>query len=160
MKRGPRRVCESWCPLLLQVRDKMRLRVNIVRAPNRSLRDYQPDIPFHTLQSYKFQQMLLSVVEAPEPVLCYFCQYRGLHHIPIAGNLRPDEITRITNELPKLRFFFTANLKVSGADPVCVTIVEVYYCWGHGGGGRGESSLCDPFGPPGLFVTGWGKPTH
>lgn len=91
----------------------MHLKVNIVRAPDCSLRNFQPAIPFNTLKHYNFQLMLLDVVEAPEPVLCYFCQHQGLHHTPIAGNLRPNEITRITEELPNLRLFYTANMRVS-----------------------------------------------
>lgn len=92
----------------------MHLKVNIVRAPEHSLSYYKPDIPFHTLQAYGFQQMLLNVINAPEPVLCFFCQYRGLHHVPIAGKLRPNEIQRITTELQRLQSFFTDNMRVSG----------------------------------------------
>ena len=93
----------------------MRLRINIVRAPNHTLKDYQPKIPFSTLRGYGFQKMLLDVVGAPDPVLCFFCQYQGLHSVPIAGNLRTDQIDRITSELPDLSNFFTADTRVSGA---------------------------------------------
>lgn len=98
---------------LREVRDSMRLKVNIVLAPNSPLTNYKPGISFQELRGYNFQQMLLDVVEAPEPVLCFFCQYQGLHHIPIAGALRPEEITRITNQLPQLRSFFTSNMRFS-----------------------------------------------
>ena len=90
----------------------MRLKVNIVRAPGRPLRDFKPGIPLRTLQQYGFQQLLLDVVEAPEPVLAFFCQYHYLHHVPVAGNLRPREVDRITTELQDLRRFFTADMQV------------------------------------------------
>ncbi len=92
----------------------MRLKVNIVRAPNQPLQDYRSGIPFDTLKQYGFQQMLLNVVKAPEPVLAFFCQYHGLHHIPLAGSLRPREVDRITTELQNLRRFFTADMQVRG----------------------------------------------
>lgn len=91
----------------------MNLKVNIVRAPDLKLDEYTPAIPFNRLQQHNFKKMLLSVVEAPEPVLCYFCRYHGLHHIPIAGNLRPEEIDHITSQLPNLVSFFTADMRVS-----------------------------------------------
>lgn len=91
----------------------MRLKINIVRAPDRVLSDYKPKIPFSTLKGYGFEQMLLSVVEAPEPVLRFFCQYQGLHNVPIAGNLRMEQVGRITTELSDLQSFFTADTRVS-----------------------------------------------
>lgn len=98
---------------LKEVRDTMHLKVNIARAPDRTLKDFQPAIPFHTLQRFHFDKMLLDVVEAPEPVLCLFCQYSGLHNIPIAGNLRPQDVAQITTELPNLKSFYTASMRYS-----------------------------------------------
>lgn len=92
----------------------MHKKVNIVRAPSHPLSDYRPAITFDKLQRYGFVEMLLNVVEAPEPVLCYFCQYQGLHNVPIAGNLRAEDIQRITSHLtpPHLQSFFTAKMRV------------------------------------------------
>jgi len=56
--------------------------------------------------------MLVNVVEAPEPVLCYFCQYQRLHEVPIAGKLRSEDIQRITANLWQLQSFFTATMRV------------------------------------------------
>lgn len=95
----------------------MRLRINIVRAPSRTLSDFKPNVPFSTLKKYGFQQMLLNVVEAPEPVLCFFCQYQGLHSVPIAGNLRMEQVNRITTELQDLNNFFTTDTRVRGCVP-------------------------------------------
>ena len=90
----------------------MRLRVNIVRAPDRPLNYYHPNIPLDTLKQYGFRQMLLEVVDAPEPVLAFFCQYHYLHNVPVAGPLRPRDVDRITTELQELRRFFTADMQV------------------------------------------------
>lgn len=92
----------------------MRLRINIVRSPSTPLREFRPDVPFSTLQQYGFQEMLLNVVEAPEPVLAYFCQYQGLCSVPIAGSIRMEQVARITSEVKKLRIFFTDDTRVSG----------------------------------------------
>lgn len=91
----------------------MRLKVNIVRTPDQPLSAFKPGIPFQELRQYGFEAMLLDVVTAPEAVLCYFCQHQGLHHVPIARNLRPDEVQRITTHLSKLQSFFTATMRVS-----------------------------------------------
>ena len=87
--------------------------MNIVRAPAHPLSDYMPNIPFNRLKRYGFLKMLLDVVEAPEPVLCFFCQYHGLQHVPIAGRMGPDHVSKIINDMPDLRSFFTADMKVS-----------------------------------------------
>ncbi len=39
--------------------------------------------------------MLIELIDAPEAILCYFCQFHGLHHVPVAGELVPDQITRV-----------------------------------------------------------------
>ena len=98
---------------LQQVYDNMRLKVNIVRAPDRPLSAYTPAIPFQVLKNYGFETMLLDVVEAPEPVLCYFSHHLGIHNVPIARNLRPDEVQRITTGLSQLQSFYTATMRVS-----------------------------------------------
>lgn len=101
----------------VKVRDNQRVRVNIVLAPQKSLANYKAAIPFQTLRQFGFKQMLMNVVEAPEAALCFFCQYHGLHHIPIAPNLRPEEIERINRDLPDLQSFFTADMRVSDMRP-------------------------------------------
>ena len=93
----------------------MHLKVNVVRAPGVPLNTYRPQISLQDLRRYGFNEMLLNVVEAPEPVLCYFCQRQGLHHIPIAGKLRPDEVDRITTELKDMKSFFTQEMRVSNS---------------------------------------------
>ena len=105
----------------------------MVRAPGRPLSDYKPEISFHDLRRYGFQAMLIDLIEAPEPMLCYFCHYNSLHQIPIADSLSPDQIERIKRDLPKLRLFFTSSTRVSWIVHVCVCVctcvcVCVYVC--------------------------------
>lgn len=67
----------------------------MVRAPGKPLRDYQSAIPFQTLRQYGFQRMMIDLIDAPEPVLCYFCQFQGLHQVPLGGDLSPAQIERV-----------------------------------------------------------------
>ena len=100
--------------------------MNVVRAPGRPLSNYRPDIPFENLRRYGFQTMLIDLIEAPEPMLCYFCHYNGLHQIPIAESLAPEQIERIKRDLPKLRLFFTSSTRVRQI--FCVDCLPVATC--------------------------------
>jgi hypothetical protein len=100
------------CTLLIQIRDRKQWRVNIVRVPKRLLSDYRPEYSFQDLCRYGFQAMLIDLIEAPEPILRFFCEVQHLHQVPIAESLSPDQIERIKRELPKLRLFFTMNTRV------------------------------------------------
>ena len=94
-------VCNKWrivfCLLLhiSKVRDKQRLKVNVVRVPDKPLSAYKSSIPFETLQRYGFQRMMVDLIEAPEPVLCYFCEFQGLHQVPLGGDLNAVQIDRV-----------------------------------------------------------------
>ena len=78
------------------MRDRQGLRVNVVRAPDHPLSFYKPEIPMDVLRRYGFMKRMIDLIDAPEPVLCYFCQYLGLHHVPVAGNLSADQITKVS----------------------------------------------------------------
>ena len=97
-------------------------------APQHPLSKYRPEIPMSTLQQYGFEKMMLDLIDAPQPVLRYFCQYHGLHQVPIAGKLRPEQIARIGKDLPKLRSFFTeesrVGLRLCLCECVCVCVCE------------------------------------
>ena len=56
---------------------------------------------------------MMELIQAPEPLLCYFCEYQHLHQVPIAGDLPPAQIQTITNKLPNLRLFFAGSSRVS-----------------------------------------------
>ena len=74
--------------LCLQIRDKMKLKVNVVRAPEEPLSAFRPSIDFQTLRQYGFQKTMLELLQAPEQVVRFFCKYHGLHQVPISPNLR------------------------------------------------------------------------
>ena len=87
--------------------------MNIGRVPNRSLAEFREEvIPFHELHRYGFKMMLIDLIEAPEPMLRYFCRYHNLHQIPIAEALSPEQIERVKRGLPKLSLFFTMSTRV------------------------------------------------
>lgn len=93
-----------------------------MRVPKRPLSDYRPEYSFHDLQRYGFQTMLIDLIEAPEPILRFFCEAQHLHEVPIADSLSPDQIQRIKCDLPKLRLFFTMNTRVmteSSSKQIC-----------------------------------------
>ena len=68
----------------------------MVRAPDKPLSDYRSAIPFETLRQFGFQRMMIDLIDAPEPVLCYFCQFQGLHQVPLGGDLTPAQIERVS----------------------------------------------------------------
>lgn len=55
---------------------------------------------------------MIELVDAPEPLLCYFCQYHALHEVPIAGELSPEQLQHISDHLPDVRMFFAGNSRV------------------------------------------------
>ena len=52
--------------------------------------------------------MLLNLVEAPPPVLAFFCRFHGLHEVPIADNLNVDVVDEFIANHP-IRKFYTSD---------------------------------------------------
>ena len=105
-------LCAHTYTIYKQVRDKKQWRVNVGRVPDCPLSEYKPEVPIHELRRYGFQTMLIDLIDAPEPILRYFCRYGKLHQIPIAESLSPEQIERIKHDLPKLQLFFTMTTRV------------------------------------------------
>ena len=39
--------------------------------------------------------MILEFIEAPEPQLAFYCQYHGLHNVPLADDLSPQQLEKV-----------------------------------------------------------------
>jgi chromosome segregation ATPase len=98
---------------MTEVHDKMKLKVNGVTAPERSLATFSPELPVEQLRSFGFKRMLLDYIDAPEPVLKYLCGRYYVHNIPISGELNADQIEHFERSLPRtlrsLRYFAGKN---------------------------------------------------
>ena len=64
-------------------------------APSHALSEYQSEIQPNTLHQYGFAGMIMEFIEAPAPQLAFYCQYHGLHNIPIADHLSPQQLDRV-----------------------------------------------------------------
>lgn len=84
----------------------MKLRVNVVRAPEGSLSSFRSPLSLEQLRQYGFRHMLMDIIDAPEPALRFFCRYHNLHNVPIADGLSPAQIQQV------LAFVFSSSVYV------------------------------------------------
>lgn len=56
--------------------------------------------------------MLLDLIEAPPPVLAFFCRFHGLHDVPLADNLDVDIVDQFVANFP-IKKFYTSDQVVS-----------------------------------------------
>ena len=66
-----------------------------------------------TCRQFGFEHMLIDLMEAPPPVLIYFCTYYYLHNIPVADNMTVEQITAFTSRHSNIQTFFTKDQIVS-----------------------------------------------
>lgn len=67
----------------------------MVLAPQNPLSAYKPSLSQETLRQYGFLGMILEHIEAPEPLLAFYCHYHGVHQIPLARNLSPSQLEKV-----------------------------------------------------------------
>uniref|UniRef100_A0A1X7TUS7 Structural maintenance of chromosomes protein 5 n=1 Tax=Amphimedon queenslandica TaxID=400682 RepID=A0A1X7TUS7_AMPQE len=91
-----------------EVRDSMNLRVNMVIAPSNPLSNYKCKVPMERLRQFGFQYMLMDLVEAPPPVLSYYCAHQHLHDIPVSLNkLTTQRLNSLKSSHPEVQRFYT-----------------------------------------------------
>lgn len=56
--------------------------------------------------------MLADLIEAPPPVLAYFCQYHYLHNVPLGDQLSSKQITSFTTRHAEIQRFYTKDQMV------------------------------------------------
>lgn len=102
----------------------------MVLAPKYRLSEYRPDIPSGTLQQYGFAGMILEFIEAPEPQLAFYCQYHGLHNVPLADDLSPQQLEKVgSNKMLHLLLYtyYNCGWIYALGDEGFDSIVEIFY---------------------------------
>ncbi|OXB54916.1 hypothetical protein ASZ78_008153 [Callipepla squamata] len=104
-------VCE---PMMLTVRkflrDRQKLRVNAVCAPDKSSAETLPSRPIEELHRYGFFSYLRELFDAPLPVMSYLCSQYHVHEVPVGTEKTRNMIERVIEET-KLKQVYTAEEK-------------------------------------------------
>uniref|UniRef100_A0A4W3I9B1 Structural maintenance of chromosomes protein 5 n=1 Tax=Callorhinchus milii TaxID=7868 RepID=A0A4W3I9B1_CALMI len=95
-------------PIMLEVRDKQRLKVNAVCAPSNSAAKRPPSRPIQGLQHYGFVSYLRELIDAPAPVMSYLCDQHRVHDVPIGTGKTKTMIEQVIRETD-LRQIYTAE---------------------------------------------------
>lgn len=82
--------------LVHQLRDNRNLKINVVLAPNRPLSSFQPETSLHVLRRYGLTDLILDMIDAPEPILAFYCQFHHLHQVPLAQDLSPQQLQKVS----------------------------------------------------------------
>ncbi|CAG5129404.1 unnamed protein product, partial [Candidula unifasciata] len=107
-------VCEDADDLDLfmrKVKNEMKLRVNIVRAPPEPAVTYQPRHPISYYRKYGFDRYLQSLFTCPEAVMRFLCLQYKVHLIPVGSSLVQTNLQRILKECPELTHFYTPDVQ-------------------------------------------------
>ncbi|XP_074875787.1 structural maintenance of chromosomes protein 5 isoform X2 [Buteo buteo] len=102
-----KKVCE---PMMLEMRDHQKLRVNAVCAPAESRAESLPSRPIEELHRYGFFSYLRELFDAPHPVMSYLCSQYHVHDVPVGTEKTRNMIERVIQET-KLRQIYTAEEK-------------------------------------------------
>uniref|UniRef100_A0A8C2T557 Structural maintenance of chromosomes protein 5 n=1 Tax=Coturnix japonica TaxID=93934 RepID=A0A8C2T557_COTJA len=100
-------VCE---PMMLTLRDRQKLRVNAVCAPDKSCAETLPSRPIEELHRYGFFSYLRELFDAPVPVMSYLCFQYHVHEVPVGTEKTRNMIERVIKET-KLKQIYTAEEK-------------------------------------------------
>ncbi|XP_050842808.1 structural maintenance of chromosomes protein 5 isoform X2 [Serinus canaria] len=100
-----KQTCE---PMMLEVRDHQKLRVNAVCAPAESCAENLPSRPIEELHRYGFYSYLRELFDAPSPVMNYLCNQYRVHDVPVGTQKTRDMIERIIQET-NLKHIYTAE---------------------------------------------------
>ena len=68
----------------------------------------------------------MDLVEAPAPVLAYFCQIHKLHTVPIADQLTERQVDAFINGQNQIPKFYTGNMRVSIAQSTPVSMIHSF----------------------------------
>uniref|UniRef100_A0A8C3K9E9 Structural maintenance of chromosomes protein 5 n=1 Tax=Calidris pygmaea TaxID=425635 RepID=A0A8C3K9E9_9CHAR len=98
-------VCE---PMMLEMRDHQKLKVNAVCAPAESCAENLPSRPIEELHRYGFFSYLRELFDAPHPVMSYLCSQYRVHDVAVGTEKTRNMIERVIQET-KLRQIYTAD---------------------------------------------------
>ncbi|XP_061540928.1 structural maintenance of chromosomes protein 5 isoform X1 [Phycodurus eques] len=93
---------------LLEVRDKMSLRINAIIAPAETWSRAPPSRHIESLRRFGFFTYLRETFDAPEEVMSYLCQQYKVHEIPI-GNEQTEAMIATVIEEPYIKVLYTKD---------------------------------------------------
>ncbi|BFY96965.1 hypothetical protein BsWGS_00005 [Bradybaena similaris] len=107
-------ICEDADDLDLfmrKVKNEMKLRVNIVKAPPEAASSFLPRHPISYYKKYGFDRYLQSLFTCPEAVMRFLCLQYKVHLIPVGSRVVQTNLQRIMAECPELTHFYTPDVQ-------------------------------------------------
>uniref|UniRef100_A0A8C2ZVA8 Structural maintenance of chromosomes protein 5 n=1 Tax=Cyclopterus lumpus TaxID=8103 RepID=A0A8C2ZVA8_CYCLU len=93
---------------MIEVRDKMNLKVNSISAPEESCSRRQPSRNIESLRRFGFFTYLREMFDAPDEVMSYLCHQYKVHDVPV-GNDQTKAMIKTVIEEPYLRVLYTTE---------------------------------------------------
>ncbi|XP_056278699.1 structural maintenance of chromosomes protein 5 [Pseudoliparis swirei] len=93
---------------MIEVRDKMNLKVNSISAPENMCSRRQPSRNIESLRRFGFFTYLREMFDAPDEVMSYLCHQYKVHDVPV-GNDQTKAMIKTVIEEPYLRVFYTTD---------------------------------------------------
>ncbi|XP_054626481.1 structural maintenance of chromosomes protein 5 isoform X1 [Dunckerocampus dactyliophorus] len=93
---------------MIEVRDKMNLKVNSISAPDMSCSTQPPSRNIESLRCFGFFTFLREMFDAPDEVMSYLCQQYKVHDVPV-GNEQTKAMIRTVIEEPYLKVLYTTD---------------------------------------------------
>ncbi|XP_071794397.1 structural maintenance of chromosomes protein 5-like isoform X1 [Asterias amurensis] len=87
------------------VRDKQKLKINVVKSPAEPLANFRPQRPIDDIKRWGFNYYLRELLEAPEAVMVYLCKMHKLHNLPLGSRVTQENIDKVVNESNVTRFY-------------------------------------------------------
>ncbi|XP_059189249.1 structural maintenance of chromosomes protein 5 [Centropristis striata] len=93
---------------MIEVRDRMNLKVNSISAPDESCSRRAPSRNIESLRRFGFFTYLREMFDAPDEVMSYLCHQYKVHDVPVGSDQTKAMIKTVIEE-PYLRVFYTTE---------------------------------------------------
>ena len=102
--------------LLNELRDRMKLRVNVITLPTEDASNFLPDktnLAYFTEHQNEldFKGYLSNMFTAPDSIKSYLCKQYGLHKVPIFGSKAEAHTQRLVDEFEGIPIFFAGDTR-------------------------------------------------
>ncbi|CAL1547679.1 unnamed protein product, partial [Lymnaea stagnalis] len=94
-----------------EVKTKLKLNINAVRAPAQPISFFQPRYPISHYNKYGFERYMQSLFTCPDAVMSYLCLMYQVHSIPIGSDAIKQNTERIIAECSELNRFYAPNVQ-------------------------------------------------
>ncbi|KAM7412011.1 hypothetical protein PAMA_021807 [Pampus argenteus] len=93
---------------MIEVRDKLNLKVNSISAPEESCSKRPPSRRIESLRRFGFFTYLREMFDAPEEVMSYLCHQYRVYDVPV-GNEQTKSMIKTVIEEPYLKVLYTTE---------------------------------------------------